>query len=61
MKTKQRFGYKMRIFDFFDNSLNTQFPDGGLLGDSNKMTLYTCAIHFCIKQYQDRKKVMSRS
>ena len=36
MKTKQRFGYKMRIFDFFDNSLNTQVPAGGLLGDSNK-------------------------
>ena len=46
MKTKQRFGYKMRIFDFFDNSLNTQVPAGGLLGDSNKMTLYTCTISF---------------
>ena len=49
MKTEQRFGYKMRIFDFFDNSLKTPVPYRGLLGDSNKMTSYTCTIHFCIK------------
>ena len=61
MKTEQRFGLKMRNFEFFESSSNIQAPDGGLLGENNKTTSYACTIHFCIKWYQDCKKTMSRS
>ena len=46
----------MRNFEFFKISSNIQAPGGGLLGENNKTTSYTCTIHFCIKWYQDCKK-----
>ena len=49
MKTEQRFGLKMRNFEFFEISSNIQAPDGGLLDENNKTTSYACTIHFCIK------------
>ena len=49
MKTEQRFGLKMRNFQFFKISSNIQAPGGGLLGENNKTTSYTRTIHFCIK------------
>ena len=49
MKTEQRFGLKMRNFEFLEISSNIQAPDGGLLGENNKTTSYACTIYFCIK------------
>ena len=49
METEQRFGLKMRDFEFFKISSDIQAPVGGLLGENNKTTSYTCTIHFCIK------------
>ena len=46
----------MRNFEFFKISSNIQAPGGGLLGENNKTTSYTCTIHFCIKWYQVCKK-----
>ena len=53
MKTEQRFGLKMRNFEFLKISSNIQAPGRGLLGENNKTTSYTCTNHFCIKWYQD--------
>ena len=49
MKTEQGFGLKMRNCEFFKISSNIQAPGGGLLGENNKTTSYTCINHFCIK------------
>ena len=49
MKTEQRFGLKMRNFEFLKISSNIQAPGRGLLGENNKTTSYTCTNHFCIK------------
>ena len=38
MKTEQRFGLKMRNFEFLKMSSNIQAPGRGLLGENNKTT-----------------------
>ena len=53
MKTEQRFGLKMRNFEFFKISSNIQAPGRDLLDENNKTTSYTCTNHFCIKWDQD--------
>ena len=60
MKTEQRFGLKMRNFEFLKISSNIQAPSRGLLGENNKTTSYTCTNQFSYEQKLNCK-VISKS